>query len=346
MDINAEFEELTGIQVFYSTFSTNEELYSKPRGGGASYDVVIPSDYLIGKMITEDMLEPLDMENIPNFQYIDEKFKNPLYDPENGYSVPYTWGYTGIIYNKDMVYEDEINSWSILWDEKYLGEILMFANPRDAFSIAEASLGYSMNTTSPDELQDCLELLKAQKPLVQAYVMDEIFDKMLGGEAALAPYYAGDAVTMMAENETLGFAVPSEGTNLFVDAMCIPKGSRSKEAAEMYINFLTEPEVSAANSEYIGYAVPSTAATEVMDPEFAANEVAYPPEEALTRAEYFGELPRETSLLMDRMWAELLSSDEAYSRLLMPVLLLAAIALSVAINLRRRVKGKKEKKYF
>lgn len=346
MNINREFQDLTGIRVFYSTFATNEELYSKLRSGGAAYDVIIPSDYMVGKMITEDMLAPLQMENIPNFQFIDDKFKYPLYDKENRFSVPYTWGYVGIIYNKDMVFEEEITSWDILWDERYLGQILMFSNPRDAFAIAQARLGYSLNTTDPAELRACLEELKVQKPLVQAYVMDEIFDKMLGGEAALAPYYAGDALTMIDENETLGFALPKETTNLFVDAACIPKGSDKQELAEMYINFLCEPEVSAANSEYIGYATPNTAALELIDEDFANNPVAYPPESALNNTEYFGELPRDASLLMDQLWTELLSSDETYSRMLVPLFLVLAVVASLLLNVYRKVSKKKQKNYF
>lgn len=346
MNINKEFEELTGIKVYYSTFATNEELYSKLRGAGASYDIVIPSDYMIGKMITEDMLLPLDADNIPNRRFIGEQYQNALYDPENRFSVPYTWGYVGIIYNKNAVDPEEVATWEILWDEKYLGEILMFSNPRDAFAIAQAKLGYSLNTTNPEELADCLAELKKQKPLVQAYVMDEIFDKMLGGEAVLAPYYAGDAVTMMGENEDLGFAAPREGTNIFVDAVCIPRGAGNKEAAEMYINFLCEPEVAAANSEYIGYATPNTAALDILDEEITGNPVAYPDAAVLQNTEYFGELPREASLLMDSMWTELLSSDENYSRLLVPVLLMGAIAVSVAINISRMFRKKKQKRYF
>lgn len=341
--INSEFEALTGIKVYYSTFATNEELYSKLRGAAASYDVIIPSDYMIAKMISEDMLETLNFENIPNAGFIAPRFKSPLYDPENRYSVPYTWGYVGIIYNQTMVDEEDVATWDILWNEKYLGEILMFSNPRDAFAIAQTKLGYSMNTTNPEELQRSLQELKAQKPLVQAYVMDEIFDKMLGGEAALAPYYAGDAVTMMAENEDLAFAVPREGTNLFVDAACIPKGARNREAAEMYINFLCEPEVSAANSEYIGYATPNEAALDVME---ELNPVTFPPEGSLPPTEPFLELPRETSLTLDKLWTELLSSDENYSRLLVPVLLFGAIAVSLAINTTRTFRKKKQKKYF
>lgn len=342
LNVNQAFQDLTGIRVYYSTFATNEELYSKLRGGGASYDIVIPSDYMIGRMISEDMLEPLNLNNIPNSEYTGESFLEPLYDPEDRYSVPYTWGTVGIIYNTAMVY-DEVNSWDILWDEKYMDQILMFSNPRDAFAIAQERLGYSLNTTDPDELADCLEALKEQKVLVQAYVMDEIFDKMLGGEAALAPYYAGDAITMMEENGDLAFAIPKEGTNIFVDAVCIPKGSKNKEAAEMYINFLCEPAVSAANSEYIGYSTPNTLALELLDEEITENPIAYPPVEVLEKTEYFGELPRETNLLMDEMWTELLSADVAYSQWMIPVALFVMVALSVAINIWHMTRRKRQR---
>lgn len=345
INVNAEFRDLTGINVNYSTYATNEELYSKLKGGASSYDVIIPSDYMIGRMISEDMLEPLGLENIPNFSFTDESFLSPIYDAENGYSVPYMWGTTGIIYNTNRV-DEPVDSWSILWDEKYKGQILMFSNPRDAFAIAQKTLGYSMNTTDKRELENSLEKLKAQKPLVQAYVMDEIFDKMLGGEATLAPYYAGDAVTMISENSDLAFATPKEGVNIFVDAACIPKGSRQKEAAEMYINFLCEPEISAANSDYIGYATPNTEALDLLDEEVTSDPVAYPGEDVIENAEYFGELPHDTSLLMDRLWTELLSNDESYSRLLVPVLLFVAVLVIVAINVYRMIIKKKKQKFY
>lgn len=347
LNINAEFQALTGIKVYYSTFATNEELYSKLRGGGASYDVVIPSDYMIGKMISEGMVQPLNFDNIPNWENIDPRFTSRNFDPENRFCVPYTWGYTGIIYNTELVDpDDDFESWDILWNEKYLGQILMFSNSRDAFAIAQARRGYSFNTTDEGEMADSLADLKAQKPLVQAYVMDEIFDKMLGGEAAIAPYYAGDAVTMLDENDALAFAVPREGQNVFIDAACIPTGAKNKQAAEMYINFLCEPEVAAANGEFIGYATPNSAALEVMDEEVSGNPIAYPPDAVLENGEEFGALPRETGALMDRMWTELLSEDENYSRLLVPVTLFLAIALSVGINIYRSLRIKKQKKFF
>ena len=237
-DTNREFEELTGIKVNYTNFASNEELYAKLKNGGSSYDVIIPSDYMIARMINEDMLEKLDFSNIPNYgNLIMDKFKGMEYDPTEEYSVPYTWGMVGLIYNTTLVdEEDDVGSWSILWNEKYANDILMFSNSRDAFAIACKYLGYSMNTTDEKELKNAASALTDQKLLIQAYVMDEIFDKMTGGEAALAPYYAGDAITMIGDNPDLAYSVPREGTNLFVDAMCIPKGAKNKEAAEMYIN--------------------------------------------------------------------------------------------------------------
>lgn len=252
LNVNEEFTRLTGIKVNYSTYATNEELYAKLKGGGANYDIIIPSDYMISRMIQEDMLEPLDFSNIENFAYIMDTFKNPLYDLENRYSVPYTWGTVGIIFDNTAIAPEEVD-WDILWNEEYADRILMFDNPRDAFAIAEIMLGYSLNTEEPEELTKAAEKLKAQKKLVQAYVMDEIFDKMGAGEALIAPYYAGDAVTLMDEYDHLGFVVPQSGTNLFADAMCIPKGSKNKEAAEMYINFMCEPDIAYATADYIGY---------------------------------------------------------------------------------------------
>ena len=200
LDVNAEFTRRTGIEVNYTTFDSNESLYSKLAGGGASYDVIVPSDYMISKLMNENMLAELDFSNIPNFEYIDEQFRNPDYDPENKFSVPYTWGTVGLFYNTDYVTEP-VTSWSILWDEQYSGKILMFDNPRDAFAIAQERLGFSLNSTDESEWEQAAMLLKEQKPLVQAYVMDQIFDKMESGEAWLAPYYSGDAGTLVENNE-------------------------------------------------------------------------------------------------------------------------------------------------
>ena len=274
LNLNAEFTKLTGITVNYSTYATNEELYAKLKGGGSTYDIIIPSDYMISRMIKENMLEPLDKSNIPNFANIMDKFKSSEYDPGSKYSVPYTWGTVGIIYDTTVVDEEDIG-WDILWDEDYSGRILMFDNPRDAFAIAENMLGYSLNTENSEELEKAAEKLKEQKKVVQAYVMDEIFDKMGAGEAIIAPYYAGDAVTLMDEYEDLGFVIPDSGTNLFIDAVCIPKGCRNKEAAEMYINFLNEPDVAYAIADFIGYSTPNQKAYEMLDDEVKNDGISY-----------------------------------------------------------------------
>ncbi|MCI8650206.1 MAG: ABC transporter substrate-binding protein [Anaerotruncus sp.] len=343
INVIQEFEQLTGIKVNYTTFSTNEEVYARLRNGSASYDILIPSDYMIARMIREGMLEKLDFANLPSYKNIDESFHNPTFDPTNEYSVPYTWGTVVVIYNQTMVDEEDLGSWDLLWNQKYLGEILMFANPRDDFGIALKRLGYPMNPENKQQLSEALESLKEQKMLVQAYVMDEIFDKMIGGEAAIAPYYAGDALTMMADNEDLGCFVPEEGTNRFVDAVVIPTCSREKECAEMFINFLLEPEVAASNIEYIGYSSPNTAALAILPEEVTSNPVAYPPEEVIAKTEFWMDLSTEMNLAVDQAWTELLSSDEQYSRWLIPMMMLAAIAASIGINLSRAYRRRRDR---
>ncbi len=304
MDVVAEFEALTGINVEYTTFDTNEGLYSKLQSGSAYYDIIIPSDYMISRMAEKGMLEKLNFENIPNFEkYVDDVFKNPDYDPLNEYSVPYTWGTVGLIYNTKYITE-EVDSWEILWDEKYSGKILMFSNSRDAFAIALARLGYSINTEDPAEIEAAANLLKEQKDVVQAYVMDQIFDKLAEENAWIGPYYAGDYITMSETNPDLAFVFPKEGFNQFVDAMCIPKGCVNQEAAEMFINFMCEPGVSAENLTYIGYSTPISAAKELMDEEIVSNPVAYPSDEILENAEAFRNLSDDTNKLLDDLWIE------------------------------------------
>ncbi len=307
LDINEEFTKLTGIKVNYSTFATNEEMYAKLKAGAATYDVVIPSDYMISRMIDEDMLEPLNKENIPNYKYIMDNFTAPEYDEGAKYTVPYTWGTVGIIYDKEEITIDESQiDWDILWNKEYADRILMFDNPRDAFAIAEIMCGYSLNSENPDELKAAYDKLLEQKDVVQAYVMDEIFDKMGAREAVLAPYYAGDAMTLMADYDHLGFAVPKSGTNLFVDAMCIPKGSAQKEAAEMYINFMCETEVALATAEYIGYSTPHIGAFELLSDEVKNNKISYPDDEYLNNStEVFRNLSPETNQLMQELWTDM-----------------------------------------
>lgn len=343
-DVIREFELLTGITVHYTTFASNEEMYAKLKSGGTyQYDVILPSDYMVARMISEDMLEELDYANIPNAALIDDLYKGLEYDPSDAYSVPYMWGTVGIVYNTVMVGEETvIDSWDALWDEQYIGNILMFSNSRDAFGIALARLGYSLNTTDPDELAEAAEALKAQKPLVQAYVMDEIFNKMEGGEAAIAPYYAGDALTMISENPDLAFVIPKEGTNYFVDAMVIPKGSANKQAAEMFINFMCEVEVSAANADYIGYSTPIPGALELLDPDDETLAIAYPDEEVLDNTEVFRHLPAAVNNALDRYWTEILSYNENTNIWIGPVFLAAAFFTSIVILVYRANKKKKE----
>ena len=302
LDVNKAFTEATGIEVNYMTYDSNESLYTKLKTGGSSYDVIIPSDYMIARLIAEDMLLPLDFDNIPNYQYIDDAYRNTAYDPDNVYSVPYTWGTVGIIYNSRYVDEADTGSWDLLWNSKYSGKILMFDNPRDGFAAAELLLGYDVNTTAEDELRAASYKLIEQKPLVQSYVMDQVYDRMERAEAWIAPYYAGDYLQMAQVNPDLKFYFPSEGYNLFIDAMCIPSCCANKEGAEAYINFLCSPEICGQNLEYLGYSVPETAAKEYMDPSVTESDIAYPDAETLARGRGFLYLPTETNQLMDSLW--------------------------------------------
>lgn len=311
MDIIAEFERRNpDIDVRYSTYDSNEALYSKLKNGGVTVDVIIPSDYMIARMIDEDMLLELDFANIPNYQYIDDNFKNPSYDPENKYSVPYTWGTVGILYNTKYVDEADVTGWELMWNEKYAGKILMIDNARDAFGIAQYLLGYDVNTTDRGELLACVEKLKEQKPVVQQYVMDQIYTTMENEEAWIAAYYAGDCMLMMDENPNLAFYLPEEqGFNLFTDAMCIPACAREKEAAERFINFMTDPEISGANMDYICYASPSSEAKNYMEDYLAESEVVYPGKEVQEKGTAFNFLPEEVSREMDQLFMEVRSTD-------------------------------------
>ena len=304
-DIIKMFEDLTGIDVDYTTFDTNEGLFSKLQSGSAYYDVVIPSDYMISRFIDKGMIEKLNFDNIPNYEkYVSDTFKHDVeYDPTMEYSVPYTYGTVGIIYNTKYITKP-VEGWDILWDEEYKKKILMFDNSRDAFAIALSKLGYSVNTENEDEIREAAELLGEQKPLVQAYVMDQIFDKMTEENAWVAPYYAGDFITMHEDNENLAFVFPKEGYNFFVDAMCIPKGCQNKEAAEMFINFMCEPKIAAENCGAHGYATPIDAAKDMLDLDEEALAVAYPGEEVLAKGEKFVNLSDKTNKLLDDLWIE------------------------------------------
>ena len=306
MEVIAEFEKrYPHIKVNYSTYDSNEIMYSKLSNGGITVDVIIPSDYMIARMISEDMLLPLDFDNIPNYQYVDENFRNTDYDPENKYSVPYTWGTVGILYNTKYVDEADVTGWELLWNADYAGKILTFGNSRDAFGVAQYLLGYDVNTTDRKELQHCAEVLKQQKPVLQQYVMDEIFAIMQNEEAWIAPYYAGDCLTMMGENENLAFYLPeNQGFNLFIDAMCIPTCAKEKEAAETFINFLCDPEIAGANMDWICYSTPISAAKEYMDPETVSDPVSYPADEILANGSSYAYLPEEISRYVEGLFME------------------------------------------
>ena len=342
IDVNAAFTEATGIQVNYMTFDTNESLYTKLKTGGSSYDIIVPSDYMAGRLIDEGLVQKIDFSNIPNYQYINEAYKNTAYDPNNEYSVPYTWGTVGVIYNTKYVDEADIGSWDLLWNDKYAGKILMFDNNRDAFAIAESRLGYSLNTTDSVALTACAELLKQQKPVVQQYVMDQIFDKMTREEAWIAPYYAGDYLTMLEDNPDLGFYFPEEGFNLFIDCMMIPSNAEHKAEAEAYINFLLSPEVCGENLDYLGYSATEDAAKEYMDPEVSSSDIAYPSAETLARSESFLYLPTESNQMMDSLWLDVKTGDSEDTTVMMAVTI-GVIVLALAILLLHSMLKKKRK---
>ena len=304
MDLVAEFEKrYPHIKVNMSEYDSNETLYTKLNSGGITVDVIIPSDYMIERMIAEDMLMELDFNNIPNFSHVDEQFRNPDYDPENKYSVPYTWGTVGILYNTKYVDEADVTGWELLWNEKYAGKILMIDNSRDAFGIAQYMLGYSVNTMDKAELDACADLLAKQRPLVQQYVMDQIYATMQNEEAYIATYYAGDCMLMMEENPDLAFYLPEDqGFNLFTDAMCIPKCCKEKEAAELFINFMCDPEISGANMDYICYASPLSEAKNYMEEYLSESEVVYPSEEVLSKGTSYAYLSEEISRYVESLY--------------------------------------------
>ena len=357
LDVNAAFEEWyeqtygVRVEVNYSTFSSNEDMYTKLSSGATKYDIVVPSDYMVARMIKEGMLRPLNFENIPNIVNIDSEAlfggKAPYYDEENAYSVPYTYGTVGIIYNTTIVDEADIGSWDIMWNERYQGNILQFNNSRDAFATALYYLGYSVNTTNESEWREALELLKTQKSIVQGYVMDEIFNKMENGSAAIAPYYAGDFFTMYADNEDLAFFYPREGTNIFVDAMCIPEGSQNPEIAEAYINFMLSPEAAIANAEYICYASPNKLVKE--DPGYIetmqeihpdAMEILYGT--STVRMEAYDNLAERELSLLNELWEDLKIESTIGGTIIVTALVIVGgcIGAGVFLYVRRRRRRK------
>jgi spermidine/putrescine transport system substrate-binding protein len=295
-----DFEKEYGIKVNYDYFATNEEMYVKLKSGGTDYDVLFPSDYMIARLIKEDMLHKLDFNNIPNIEHIDDRFKNLDYDPNNEYSVPYMWGTVGIAYNTTMV-DEPVDSWNILWDPKYEGNILMMDSQRDSIAVALKKLGYSLNSRNEAELEQAKEELIKQKPLVLSYVGDEVKDKMIGGEAALAVVYSGEVIAIRWENPDIAYSIPKEGSNLWFDAMVIPKTSQNEEAAEKFIDFMTRPEIAVRNAEYVGYSIPNTTAIEMLDEELRNDEVAYPDLDSLDNCEVFEDVS-DVIEVYNRIW--------------------------------------------
>lgn len=303
MSIISDFEKEYDIKVNYEMYETNESMYQKLKSGGISYDVIIPSDYMISKLVNEDMLNKINFDNVPNYKYIGEDFKGLEYDPNDEYSVPYAWGTVGILYNKNIV-DDKVDSWNILWDKKYKKQIIMQDSQRETLGVALQRLGYSLNTNSVDELQEAKQSLIEQKPLVLAYVVDEVKDKMINEEAGLAVVWAGDAMQIIAENPNLDYVVPKEGSNFFVDAVAIPKTAKHQKEAEMFINYLNRPEVAAKNIEYIMYSTPNTEAKKLLPTEVSSSKIAYPSSDVLANCHVYLDLGDKIKLY-DRIWTEI-----------------------------------------
>ncbi len=289
----AEFESEYNCKVVYENYASNEEMYYKIKGGNAVYDVIFPSDYMIEKMVEEDLLLPLNYDNIPNYANIDERTLNKDFDPANVYSVPYFWGTLGIIYNTNYV-EEEITSWNALFDEKYQGQILMYDSQRDSMAVALSLLGYSINSTNESELEEAYNLLVEQKPLVMAYVNDQVIDMMIGSEAHLAVVYSGDGVYCMSMNESLKYVVPQEGSNYWFDNMAIPASCENQELAEAFINFMCRDDIAIRNTMEVGYSSSNKAAmAAALEEEEFNNEAYNPTDEILARCSVFRNLGDE-----------------------------------------------------
>lgn len=304
------FEKETGIQVIYDEFDTNETMYPKVEAGASNYDVVCPSDYMIQKMIDNDLLQELNWDNIPNAkanigaQYYEQ---SEAFDPGNRYAVPYCWGTVGILYNKTMV-DEPVTSWSILWNEKYADSILMQDSVRDLFMVGLKSLGYSMNSTDEKELNEAKELLIQQKPLVQAYVIDQVRDKMIGNEAALGVIYSGEAIFTQRENPDLEYVIPKEGTNVWIDSWVIPKNAENVENAEKFIDFMCRGDIALLNFDYITYSTPNTAAQALIkDDDIRNSKIAFPDLSQYDGLETFSYLGDEADTLYNDLWKEIKS---------------------------------------
>lgn len=299
-----QFEEETGIKVNYMRFTTNEDMLVQVEANPSVFDVVFPSEYCVQRLMSKDLLQELDYSKIPNFQYIQESLKNPSYDPENAHSVPYMCGTLGILYNTKMVDEADVNTWSVLWNEKYKGQVLMMDSIRDAMAVALSYLGYSLNTTDYAQLNEATALLIAQKQagMVKMYGLDEFKDKMAAGEAALALVYSGDAEYAIELNEDLAYVIPDEGSNIWVDCAVIPKAAKNMENAYKFVDFLCRPDIAARNVEEIWYMSVNSAAIDIMGEEYAELYVLNPTEEEIARCEYYNDLDQNTLMLYNTFY--------------------------------------------
>lgn len=360
-DVLIEFEKFyeetykQNITVNYSEFDSNESLYAKIKNGVSGYDVIIPSDYMIARLINENLLEPLDYGNIPNFKFIDSAFKGLYYDPNNLYTVPYTYGRVGILYNSKMVSEKDVTgSWDLMWNKNYQGKILQFNNSRDAFGTAMYKLGISVNTTERNHWEKAMNELIQQKPLVKSFVMDEVFGEMMENNAAIAAYYAGDYLYMYESNPDLQFYYPKEGSNLFVDAMCIPKGCQNKRAAEIFINFMLSKDAAIANAETTYYASPNSLVYN--DPAYAeymnsihpqAMDILYPADFDF-HSQYdqycFRNLDRDTLVMVNGLWEEVKLDDSL--GISVYILCILAIAVIAGLIIRHNIVWKRRSKYY
>lgn len=315
LDIIKAFEEETGVKVsVFSTYDSNEQMYAKLKYGSVDYDLIFPSEYMISRLIKEDMIQKINIKSLENYSGIMNSCKGSVsgYDPTDEYSVPYAWGTVGLVYNTTMIEKltnqkakDVVKGWKSLWDKRLEKEVFMFINSRDSFAIAEKILGFSLNTTNLDEINDAANLLKTQRPIVQAYIMDQIFDKMANNEGAIAPAYSGDIITMMKANPNLEYCFPEEGSNIFVDGMCIPKNAKNVENAHKFIDFLCRPDIALENANFLLYSTPIIGAWENLDENLKQNPIAYPPENIIKKCESYKYLPKEINTKMETLWTEI-----------------------------------------
>lgn len=305
-DVLAQFEAETGIRVIYETYETNEDMYTKLSKAKASYDVIFPSDYMVERMIREKLIQPIQWANIPNAAQIQERFRHLSYDPTDEYSLPYTWGTMGILYNTTLVSQAP-TSWDTLWDAQYADSILMLNSSRDTLAITLKALGYPLNSIDAAQLEAAKQKLIEQSPMVLAYVVDEVKDKMIAGEAAVALVWSGDATYCMSESDELNYVIPQEGSNIFFDALCIPTTAKNVPGAEKFIDYLCRPEIAAQNFEYVGYAIPNQGAIDLLGEEYLTSPVSNPPQEALDRCEIFTYLGDNTKIY-DTLWTEIITS--------------------------------------